>query len=56
MRLIIFIFLGLVAGQLTAAVSVSVDRDPVALDESFQLVFHSDEQTSGQPDFSPMVR
>lgn len=54
MRLIVFTFLVFITAQLTAAVNVIVDRDPVVIDESFQLVFNSDEQTSGQPDFSPL--
>jgi len=46
----------LLSTPLLAAITVSVDRDPVAIDESFQLVFDSDEQTSGQPDFSPLEK
>lgn len=56
MRFIIFIFVFFLSSQLPAAVSVSIDRDPIAIDESFQLIFESDEQTTGQPDFSPLEK
>ena len=55
-RLICFLLTCLLAVPTLAAVSVSVDRDPVVLDESFQLVFKSDEQINGQPDFSQLEK
>ena len=37
-----------------AKISVSVDRNPVVADESFQLIFESDEKIKGEPDFNPL--
>jgi len=37
-----------------AAIEVTVDRNPVALDESFQILFRADESPDGDPDFSPL--
>ena len=53
-RVFLFLYFCLLSNQLMATVTVTVDRDPVKIDESFQLVFNSDEQTNGQPDFSPL--
>lgn len=39
-----------------AKLTVHVDRDPVALDESFTLTLSSDRPVSGQPDFSVLER
>jgi len=50
------LLLGLLAPTWAAAaaprVTVSVDRDPVALDESFQVTFRLHGEIDGQPDFS----
>ncbi|RYU59694.1 protein BatD [Methylolobus aquaticus] len=35
-------------------VNVTSDRDPVSLEESFNLVFSADEDPDGEPDFSPL--
>ncbi len=53
--LIAFLLL-IVANFSMAAITVSVDRNPVVADESFQLIFKSDEQIRGQPDFSPLKK
>ncbi|MFO1417802.1 MAG: BatD family protein [Methylotetracoccus sp.] len=37
-----------------ATVSGSVDRDPVAIDESFTLLFSTDGEPDGDPDFRPL--
>ncbi len=37
-----------------AAITVQVDRDPVVVDESFQLIFTSDQKIDADPDFSPL--
>jgi hypothetical protein len=37
-----------------AAVDVTVDRNPVQVNESFQLVFEADETPDTEPDFSPL--
>ncbi len=39
-----------------ATLTVHVDRDPVALNESFTLTLSSDRSVSGQPDFSVLER
>ena len=46
----------LLAFTAKATITVSVDRDPVVMGESFQLVFHSDENISARPDFSALER
>lgn len=40
----------------SGAVQVSIDRDPVAYNESFQLRFELDFELSGRPDFSALER
>jgi hypothetical protein len=37
-----------------AGVTVEVDREPVALNESVQIVFNVDQEFEGSPDFSPL--
>lgn len=37
-----------------ADISVSVDRNPVNMDESFQIIFSASETPDGEPDFSPL--
>ncbi|MCP3686904.1 MAG: protein BatD [Gammaproteobacteria bacterium] len=44
----------LVLQQAGAAISVSVDRNPVHFNESFHMVFESDESPDDDPDFSPL--
>jgi len=39
-----------IAGQ----VQVSVDRNPVAINDSFQLLFTADSSVDGEPDFAPL--
>jgi hypothetical protein len=39
---------------LAAAVQVTIDRNPVNLDESFQIIFSADATPDGEPDFSPL--
>lgn len=39
-----------------AEITVTSDRDPVALDESFTLTFETEEKVDGDPDFSPLER
>jgi hypothetical protein len=40
----------------TAAVTVSVDRDPVGLEESFQITFEADSTLAEDPDFGPLEK
>lgn len=37
-----------------AEIQVSVDRNPVALNDSFQITFTASEEPDGSPDFSPL--
>jgi BatD DUF11 like domain len=39
---------------LLAAITVKVDREPIVVDESFHLVFESDQKIDADPDFSPL--
>lgn len=52
-RLTLF-FLLLFSPFVQAEISVSVDRNPVVADESFQLIFESDEKVKAEPDFRPL--
>lgn len=52
-RLTLF-FLLLFSPFIQAEISVSVDRNPVIADESFQLIFESDEKVKAEPDFRPL--
>ena len=42
------------AGQARADISVSTDRDPVAMNESFQITFSAHGAVDGDPDFAPL--
>ncbi|MFT5503259.1 MAG: hypothetical protein ACI8XC_000969 [Gammaproteobacteria bacterium] len=44
----------LISMDATAAVDVTVDRNPVQVNESFQLVFEADKTPDAEPDFSPL--
>jgi len=50
------LFLLILAPQntLAADINVSVDRNPVSLDESFQITFTTTESPDDDPDFSPL--
>ena len=39
-----------------ATITTSVDRSPVRIDESFQIIFKSDASPDGKPDFSPLKK
>ena len=54
MRRFLILFFLILSQQVQAGIQVSVDRDPVVLDESFQLIFESDEKVKDQPDFTPL--
>lgn len=41
-------------GSLAADITASVDRNPVSLDESFQIIFTATESPDDDPDFSPL--
>lgn len=56
-RSVLLVMMGLLFCQpVFAALTVHVDRDPVALNESFTLTLRSDRSVSGQPDFSVLER
>jgi len=48
----VLLLLPLLAGA--ADISVSVDRNPVNVDESFQIIFTASETPDANPDFSPL--
>ena len=50
------LFLSILAPQNTFAadITVSVDRNPVSLDESFQIIFTATESPDDDPDFTPL--
>ncbi len=53
---IIFTLLLLIFSQLLMAeITVKVDRDPVVVDESFHLIFESDQKVDAKPDFSSLT-
>jgi hypothetical protein len=52
---LMIILLGLTMGEVYAAqIKVAVDRNPVGLEESFQLIFTAAETPDDDPDFSPL--
>ena len=53
----LWIFLGVLvlwSDLLQAEVTVAIDRNPVRVNESFQLFFETDSSVDGDPDFSPL--
>ncbi len=54
--LVFFMLLVLLApqGVFAADIKVSVDRNPVSIDESFQIIFTATESPDDDPDFSPL--
>ncbi|MDP2100779.1 MAG: BatD family protein [Methylobacter sp.] len=51
----VLLLLNLASAQVLAAeISVSLDRNPVSLDESFQIIFTANDTPDGDPDFSPL--
>ncbi len=53
---IVTIILILISQWIHAEISISVDRNPVVVDDSFQLIFESDKKVKGAPDFSPLKK
>ena len=51
-KIIFSLFLLIFSQLLQAEVTVRVDRNPVVVDESFQLIFKSDQKINTEPDFS----
>lgn len=54
-RQVCLLFLILASPLTPAAVNVSVDRQQIAIDESFQIIFEA-VQSTGEPDFRPLRR
>lgn len=53
----VFLLLNVMTTALYAAdISVHTDRNPVSLNESFQLVFTANEAPDGDPDFTPLEK
>jgi hypothetical protein len=52
---VLSIMLFISAPALSAVIKVTPDRDPVKMDESFSLVFSSEERVDDDPDFSPLA-
>jgi len=51
----LLLLLNLVSGNVFAAqIGVSFDRNPVSLDESFQIIFTANDTPDNDPDFSPL--
>jgi hypothetical protein len=46
----------LISPLLAADISVNIDRNPVNLNESFQIIFSATEQPDGDPDFTPLEK
>ncbi len=53
-RIIITLIFLLCSQFLQAEISISVDRNPIVVDESFKMIFESNEKVDGEPDFSPL--
>jgi oxygen tolerance protein BatD len=54
LKIVITLVLLLFFQFLHAEVMVSVDRNPVIADESFQMIFKTNQKVVGEPDFSPL--
>ncbi|MCK4710014.1 MAG: BatD family protein, partial [Gammaproteobacteria bacterium] len=55
--LLLFVLLMLASGLAGAAsIQVTSDRNPVSLNESFQLVYKSSDSVDDDPDFSPLEK
>ncbi|MEW6039048.1 MAG: BatD family protein [Pseudomonadota bacterium] len=50
----LLLWLGLSGAGLAAEITVSADRDPVPISESFNLTFSADEAPDDEPDFAPL--
>ncbi|MDO9242143.1 MAG: BatD family protein, partial [Methylicorpusculum sp.] len=52
--LVLALLMSLTGTVFAVEIEVSVDRNPVTLNESFQLLFTANESPDGRPDFSPL--
>lgn len=46
----------LISPLFAADISVKIDRNPVNLNESFQIIFSATDQPDGEPDFTPLEK
>ncbi len=54
-RIFTFILLSLLSlSSIAANITVQVDRDPIAINESFKIIFEADESINATPDFSAL--
>jgi len=53
---VLFVLLGFVTSVLAVEIEVSTDRNPVNLNESFQLIFSAHNTPDADPDFSPLEK
>jgi hypothetical protein len=51
---VLTLLMGFISAAFAVEIEVSVDRNPVTLNESFQLLFTANESPDGRPDFSPL--
>ncbi len=53
---VLFVLLGFVTSVLAVEIKVSTDRNPVNVNESFQLIFSAQDTPDAEPDFSPLEK
>ena len=51
---LLFLLILVPKSTFAADITVSTDRNPVSVDESFQIIFTANESPDGDPDFSPL--
>ena len=54
--LVFFLLLLVSLRTFAADITVSLDRNPVSLDESFQIIFTANESPDDDPDFTPLAQ
>ncbi len=54
-KLLITLSLLLISQLVLAEITVKVDREPIVVDESFHLIFESDQKVDAKPDFSALT-
>jgi hypothetical protein len=55
-RILAALLLLIACQNLAAKISISVDRNPIVMNKSFNLIFESDEKINSQPDFEPLKK
>ncbi len=53
-KILLLLLLSFVGPVFAAQIGVTFDRNPVSLDESFQIIFTADDTPDNDPDFAPM--